>query len=557
MTFSTLLTLGAGLSLSAGFAALAVGDLNMISLAFAVLYIGLGVDFAIHYALRFRERMSGETTAPEAVRLAAADVGPALSLCAATTALGFFAFVPTAYAGVAELGLISGTSMFIGLVLSFTLLPGLLQIGPTPTPRHSQPALWRRWVAEPLARLPSRKGRPIRWISLTVAVASLLLLSRASFDFNPNNMRDPASESVTTFEDLLADPDAAPWTVSVLSDSAGVEGTVAALERLESVLEVRTVASFVPREQEPKLAILDRLAERFPDRAPPPGRITEGDLEDQVQAIRDLRDLTSFAASRTEGELSTTLGVLSRRLRRLLTALEARDPVTQASTLTSFNDLLLAGWSATMNDLFDSFRVAQLTSDNLPDEVNRQWVGGEGTRRLQVVPVEDLSDPSAMRRFVHDIFNVTTEATDLPVSYVEAGREIVRAFRLAFLGALGAIFLVLLLVLRRPDSVLLVLLPLGLAALVAGGITVLLGISFNFANIIVLPLLFGLGVDNGVHIFHGSARWEPAGVPSSSPARHAASSSAGSRRSSASAALRSRPTEGSRVWGCCWRSACC
>ncbi len=115
---------------------------------------------------------------------------------------------------------------------------------------------------------------------------------------------------------------------------------------------------------------------------------------------------------------------------------------------------------------------------------------------MQVVPVEDLSDPSAMRRFVHDIFNVTTEATDLPVSYVEAGREIVRAFRLAFLGALGAIFLVLLLVLRRPDSVLLVLLPLGLAALVAGGITVLLGISFNFANIIVLPLLFG------VHIFH-------------------------------------------------------
>ncbi len=115
-------TLLAGLAWTAVFAALAVGHLNMVSVAFAVLFIGLGVDFAIHFGLRVQELRAGGRAPQDALRAAARDVGSSLVLCALTTSLGFFVFVPTDFLGVAELGLISGAGILIALLLTLLLL---------------------------------------------------------------------------------------------------------------------------------------------------------------------------------------------------------------------------------------------------------------------------------------------------------------------------------------------------------------------------------------------------------------------------------------------------
>ena len=199
----TLLSLLVGLSLSAGFATVAVGQLNILSLAFAVLFIGLAVDYAIHLCLRYQELLELGDEPFLAIRKSLQDVGPALMLCAVTTGLGFYTFVPTNYTGMSELGLISGTSMFIGLVVSLTVLPAILLVFPLSKKDYRSPTSGEGLKS--IYQFPISHGRAIRWGTVVIFLGSLLLLPQATFDWNPHNLRDPNVESVQTMNDLLAD----------------------------------------------------------------------------------------------------------------------------------------------------------------------------------------------------------------------------------------------------------------------------------------------------------------------------------------------------------------
>ena len=168
LVVTSLVALVVGLLLTTAFAALAVGHLNPVSVAFGVLYIGLGVDYAIHLTLRYREAIESGRAHLDALSEAASDVGSSLVLCTLTTAIGFYAFVPTPYRGVSELGLISGTGMFIGLFVSLTVLPALLSVVPLPpTPaRQADPTRLplqppRRPARSPPGSRP-RRERPAR-----------------------------------------------------------------------------------------------------------------------------------------------------------------------------------------------------------------------------------------------------------------------------------------------------------------------------------------------------------------------------------------------------------
>jgi hopanoid biosynthesis associated RND transporter like protein HpnN len=208
MVLSTLVTLVVGLIWTAGFTAAAIGHLNLISVCFAVLFIGLGVDFGIHFCIRYREMLASGREHVVALVETARDVGSSVVLCAVTTAIGFFAFVPTDFVGVAELGLISGVGMFISLFCTLTLLPALLSLHPAPAGREIRGKL--TWSSGRLVDLPLRHPRAIRGTALVLGIGAILLLPQARFDNNPLRVRDPSSESVRTFNELLSD-----WNVSM------------------------------------------------------------------------------------------------------------------------------------------------------------------------------------------------------------------------------------------------------------------------------------------------------------------------------------------------------
>ncbi|HEB77095.1 MAG TPA: hypothetical protein ENI90_01025, partial [Methylothermaceae bacterium] len=260
LVLATLITLALGLAYSVGFAALTVGSLNLISMAFAVLYIGMGVDYATHLSLRYREFLLEDHTPAAALRHSLSSVSPSLFLCALTTALALYAFIPTPYKGISELGIIAGSSMFIVVLVTLTAMPALLALLPL-KPVQS----WKRrrtlFLPERLAHFPYRHSLGLRRLTFFATLIGLGLLCGITVDFNPVNLRDPNSESVQTFRELLRSKETSPMFLTALAEG---EAETRLLEnRFEQVPSVEAAVSIfdlLPDDQEDKLYIIDEMA---------------------------------------------------------------------------------------------------------------------------------------------------------------------------------------------------------------------------------------------------------------------------------------------------------
>jgi hopanoid biosynthesis associated RND transporter like protein HpnN len=487
---AALLTLAAGLVWTAAFATLAIGHLNLISTAFAVLFIGLGIDFGIHFCLRYREAALAGAANAEALALAAADVGGALSLATVAAAIGFFSFFPTAFVGVSELGVISGGGMFIALFANLTLLPALLTLMPLkPGPGGAGPAR-----ASAFEDLIQRRARLITRGALVLGAAALAALPFARFDFDPLNLRDPATESVATLLELERESGRAPYTIEVLTaDLDAAKALAARLEELPEVDHALTLHDFVPGGQDEKLDMIDEAALFLSPLLMEPEVIAPPSAEERRQALVDFRaKLGLLAGSGAAGPLAE----VARRLDHALAGFESGG----GERLRGLESALVASLPKRLSALRLSLEAAPVSLAELPDNLRRRRLTADGRARVQVFPEEDIRDPLLLRRFTAAVRAVAPAATYTPIIIVEAGRAVVRAFQQATAGALVLIALLLLILLRSPRDTAFVLAPLALAALLTVATTVLLGMPFNFANVIVLPLLLGLGVASGVHL---------------------------------------------------------
>jgi hopanoid biosynthesis associated RND transporter like protein HpnN len=476
-----LATLAAGLLLTAGFAALAIGALNLISVAFAVLFVGLAVDFSIQFSVRYRDQRHRLENLPAALDGAARTIGPALVLAAAATAIGFLSFVPTKYTGIRELGWIAGIGMIIAIVLNFTLLPAGLALA---RPRGEPEAIGFRRAA-PLDRfLLERRG----WVigaAIVLALASIALLPRLRFDVDPLNLKNPHSESVVTARDLMKDATTTPYTAEILAPSLGdAEALAHRLGQLPEVAHAVTAASFIPADQDPKLAIVGDLGLLLGPTLAPPAIAEPPGAADIVRAMAACRDaLRPLAAA---GGPQSPAG----RFATALDAALAHGP----SIAAPLRAALLTGLQQRLVALRELIEAKPVTLVDLPPELRDSWIAPDGRARIEVFPEGDARDPAVLDRFVAAIRTIAPDAVGTPVTMQEAGRLISSSFVQAGIIAIVAITILLALVLRRPRDVALVIAPLLLAAVLTLAVTVSIGLPLNYANIIALPLLLGIGV---------------------------------------------------------------
>ena len=501
LVIASIVTLLVGLIWTGAFAAAAIGELNMISIAFAILFIGLGVDFAIHFGMAFAsERRQHDLPTEAALHKAVDGIGASLVLCGFTTSIGFLVFLPAEYRGVAELGAIAGAGMFIILILTLTLFPALLAswLRIPDDVKIAAPARVDQALVRHVARMP----RMVCGIALLAGVASIPLLFELRFDAHVIEMRDPSTPSVQAFRDLLADSDTSPWYVNVMAPDLDAARAIA--ERLEALPEVgRTVSllSYVPEDQEEKMAILEDLA--FLLEAPPRLDETppEYSVEEQITALRELRDVL-HDAERPEDDIAivTSLNGLESRLSDFLVRVESEDDPAQA--LKDFRDILLDRLPYAMERFRNSLSVDPIELANLPPELVRRMLAPDGTARVQAFPAEELQDYDSLKRFADAVLALVPTASGIAPNLVDFGEATARSFRVALISAAVAISLLLFFLWRRPRDVALVLSTLALGSLLTCASMVLLGMSFNFANILVLPMLFGIGVDSGIHLVH-------------------------------------------------------
>jgi hopanoid biosynthesis associated RND transporter like protein HpnN len=490
-------TLVVGLVWTAAFAALAVGKLNLVSLAFSVLVIGLGVDFSIHLCLHYAALRRTDLPHQEALLETVGLVGPALALCAATTTIGFFAFVPTHYRGVAELGLISGTGMVLLLFLTLTFLPALLRLmcEQVPLPETRLPA---RLEASAAMSVERRSGI-VLLTALVCAVVAAALAPRTHFDSNVVEMRDPDTESVQTFHDLLEDTATSPWYVDVVTPDLDTAATRAReLAALPEVASTASLLDYVPADQDEKLLILEDAAYLLdvPSRS---AVAPEPSPAEQLAALRELAetlDVEWVDAAKTP--LARSARLLRSRLQQTLAKLDG-DP-TRSEALAELEQGLLSQLPERVERLRSALETGPVTLDDLPENLTARMLAADGRARVQVFPTEDLRDDRALAAFVAAVREQESEISGLPVNLIDSGTATATSLREAVSWALAAITILLVVLWRRPLEALLVLGPLFLAGLFTVGVMAATGLSFNFINVIALPLLLGIGVDSGIHL---------------------------------------------------------
>jgi uncharacterized protein len=474
-----IVTLVVGLVACAAFAVGAVGALNPISAAFAVLFVGLAVDFGIQFGVRYRDERFRADDLAIALRATAHGIGGPLAVAAAATAVGFLSFVPTDYIGVSELGLIAGVGMLVALVLTFTLLPALLTLL---RPRGERRPVGFAWAA-PVDHFLIARRRLVLIVAAIVAAAALTLLPRLGFDFNPLDLQNPHTEAMRVLNSLRSDADDTPNTIEILAPSLEAAQALAArLDKLPDVTQTVTAASFVPDDQQAKLALLADAATLFgPTLAPAATKPPPSDAE----------TLAEIATAAGDLEAAGRHGVVAaQRLAVLLRAVLARG----AAALPMLRADLTTGLDARLEDLRQSLAARPVTIATLPDALKREWIAPDGKARIEVFPKGGAPDNDALRRFVDQVVPVAPNATGTPVTIIESARTVTRAFATAGVIAVIAIAVLLLAVMRRPRDVVLVLAPLALAGVLTLATGVLIGMSLNFANIITLPLLLGIGV---------------------------------------------------------------
>jgi hopanoid biosynthesis associated RND transporter like protein HpnN len=477
------LSLLVGFSITAAVGLALVGALNLISIAFAVLFIGLGVDFGIQFSVRYRAERHEVDDLRQSLLNTAKYVGAPLTLAAAATAAGFLSFLPTDYQGLSELGLLAGLGMIVAFLTSITVIPALLAV----LRPAGEPAEMGYKALAPIDRFMERRRIPIIiGTGLTVA-AGLPLLYWLQFDFNPLNLRSPKVESVATFLELRSDPMIGANSIFVLApDRKAAESEVEKLSKLPEVSAVRTVESFIPDDQQPKLAAIRQLATVLdPVLRPDPNKKPPTD-EENIAALKAAAEGLNRAAASQSGAGATAAKRLAADLVRLA---QARADARQRAEAAMVSPLHTA-----LDGLRNYLQAQPVTLETLPQEIARQWVTEDGRFKIDVLPKGDPNDNETLRVFARAVQQVDPNAIGGPISILESGRTVIRAFFEAGFWSLASIAILLWIVLRRFGDVLLTLIPLLMAGIVTMELMVLFGMKLNFANIIALPLLLGVGV---------------------------------------------------------------
>lgn len=478
-----LITLIVGLVVTTGFGLLATGALNLISVAFIPLFVGLGVDFGIQFAVRYRAERFDLRELEPALVAAGRNVGWPLALAAMAVAAGFLAFVPTDYKGVAELGLIAGIGMVVAFVLSVTVLPALLMLF-KPRGEASEIGEPRLIIVDWLLR--KHRKRVLLFVGV-LTVAGLAAMPFLHFDFNPLHLRNPKSESVSTLFDLMKDPENAPNTIDILAPSLkDAEILQRKLSALPEVAQVRTLTSFIPDDQGEKLTViqdaqmlLDPTINPFVTTPPPSD-------EENVHALSKAASDLRLAA----GNVQSAAAADARRLADVLDRLVAGPPQARARATAA----LVPPLETMLAQMRNVLMAQPVSLETLPPDMVRDWTAPDGRARVQVFPSGNPDDNANLRRFSQAVMAVAPMATGPAISIQESGNTIVGAFVRAGIGSFIIIAGLLAFALRNVRDVLLALSSLLFAGLMTLATCVALGLHINFANIIAVPLLFGIGV---------------------------------------------------------------
>ncbi|MCS7304051.1 MAG: MMPL family transporter [Thermoguttaceae bacterium] len=525
-----------GMIWATGFTTLAVGRLNILSIAFGAILIGQGADFGIYYIARYLQLRKMDHLGPaEALIQTGWTAGPSIADGALGTAAAFFMAGLTDFQGVAELGIIAGGGLILCWLATMVVLPAMVRI-------VDGCNLFRR-LPEPLDLLPW--FRPLYvWPRFTLAVVLVITaglgvgLSRLWYDHNLFNLLPAGLESVQWERRLVAQTDKAVYYALSIADSPQqVQERKRQFLQLSSVDRVEEIASVLADQEEKKQPLITRIHQRLQELAsqlawvqqtmaasvPPvaqpdlltaqPSGSTTWLLDTASDGAPDGKPselMPSALSCPTDAPPACAQRPGTKGSEPLPSAVGQADPLgcyesplaAAGQLLASFSPEQMAAFRALVQSLAELSDPEPPRLQDLPQGLCDRFVGRHGRHLMKVYSKADIWDLDGMTEFVRELRSVDPQATGNPVQIYEASRQLKQSFIQAALYASLVIVPLLWFDFRNCRHTFWAILPLLLGMVQMFGLLGLLNIPLNPANMIVLPIILGIGIDNGVHIVH-------------------------------------------------------
>jgi len=511
-TVAAMVALLIAISIAFGLATLFVGHLNILSMAFAVMLLGLGVEYSIQVVLRHQELLqhdSFETALQESLE---SNLRPVL-LAFTTTALAFLTFLLTDFRGIAELGLIAAMGVLVCFAATFTVLPAVLVMlhkkqgtkNPRPTTQNSKPGI---------QKLFARPGLIVVATAL-LALAGTAALTRVPFDFNMLNLQAKGLESVTyAYKLMKSKENSGYFGVSMAKDHDEAIRLTKRFEALPSVDHVVSLPALIPDQQPEKLAELQRIKQIMSDVKPVAyeENLRVMELPAVFEGFRERVEKLKLSLETQKLPEAQPIAVFLKTLDKFFAGLEKEKDGNALTMLREMQETMFAPLPEKLKLLQESLQARAVTEADVPQALKQRFVGKDGRLLLQIAPKNEIFNEQPLAEFVTQIKSVDPHATGEPVSVYESFKILKLSYLQAFLYALGGVVLILLIAFRSLRSTLLGVTPLAVGLLLMVGGMWLFGLKFNVANIIVMPLLLGVGIDSAIYIISRHLKGEESPV---------------------------------------------
>jgi hopanoid biosynthesis associated RND transporter like protein HpnN len=500
-----------GIGYTLGFTTATVGHLNILTVAFLPILIGLAIDFAIHLITRYEEELRKHETQHVAMLRAMVNTGLGIFTGCLTTAGAFFAMGLTDFKGIQEMGIITGAGMVLALLPMMTFLPALLLKGrqnvmdreskahPQPTTVKSYRArLERLWLDRPVA---------VTIIVLVISALAAIPARKVYFDYNLLHLQSEGLPAVEYEHKLIESASKSVLFAAVIATNKEhallLENQ---LTNLPSVATVDSMAKYLVGDQAARLAKVAAIKRevagiRFASIDPNPVNID--DLSRTLWALHGYLGLAlDELAGRDERELEKNLRALRSAIEDLRHALLTGDQRRVSEQLAAYQRALFEDLRETFRAIRTQDDGSPLTEESLPPNLRSRFIGRDGLHLLQVYPRRDVWQRTNQVEFVGEVRTVAPRATGTPVQLLEYTTLLKNSYIEAAYYSLGAIIILVFIHFRRIGSVLLALVPVAIGTLWTAALMSLLDVPFNPANIMMLPLVVGIGVTNGIHILN-------------------------------------------------------
>ena len=487
-----------------GFTTLTIGHLNILSIVFTTILIGLGIDFGIHILERYKEERLKGNEILEALQKTVQGTGRGNFSGAITTAMAFGAMVLTDFIGIVELGWIAGWGILFCMVAMLLVLPALITLEEK----------WRKPSYAQGVRGKSATPKQKQWIDklfdhyyLIIGLCTVLVLIASvslkdlRFDYNLLNLQAKGTEAVQYEMKILESAGRSAWSAAMLADSLEeVQQKELQLKALPTVARFESISVVIPEHQEENLLTIRKdLAPLLKEL-----EVEPEDVAFSLKALNKTLKRIQFKLQGREegGDSLDPVRVAGNRLRNFLEKSQKIEQGLAESRLENFSTLLFTDYRDLMDELKANAEPRLVRLEEIPPKLRERYISKKGKYVIHIYPSVDIWDLDERRKYLNDLRSVDPNVTGTAVHMFESTRLMTEGYVKGGLYAMTAIIFYVFFMFRNVRTVFFVLLPVLAGSIWTVGVMELIGLKLNMANLVILPLILGVGVVNGIHITH-------------------------------------------------------